>query len=100
MANTRRITGPGAQGVDEIIAYQVQCTPAASVVVSVKVYDTTDGDTDVTATVMPAGTATVSGGNITLPLLRDLEARHVYRVEVRYSDGTNTLEPFFMVAGE
>jgi hypothetical protein len=95
-----RKIGSLAQGVDESVAYQVQCEPAAVGSVVVAVYDETDGGADVTAAVMPAGSATVSGGNITLPLLTGLEARHTYRVEVRYSDGTNTLEPFFVVAGE
>jgi len=93
----RRITGPPPQGVDEAIAYQVECTPPATAVIGVTVYDETDAGADVTATVMPAGTASISGGNITLPLLQDLTAEHLYRVEAQYSDGTSILEPYFLV---
>ena len=99
MTSRRVLEGTQPQGEDEAIRYRLACTPAAVSVVDVTVYDETDGE-DVTAAVLAAGEATVSGGAITLPLLSGLTARHIYRVEVRYSDGTNTLEPYFQVQAE
>ena len=100
MATREILEGIQLQGEDEAIAYQVLCDPPAVSVVAVKVYDNTASGADVTAIVMPAGTASVAAGNITLPLLQNLTVEHLYRVDVRYSDGTNTLEPYFYVRAE
>lgn len=100
MATREVLEGIQPQGVDEAISYQVLCDPAAVSVAEVMAYDETNAGEDVTADVLAAGTATVSGGNITLPLLQHLTAGHQYRVEVKYSDGTNTLEPYFYVRAE
>lgn len=100
MATREVLEGQQPQGEDEAIAYQVLCDPAAVSVLAVTAYDETDGGEDVSADVLAAGDATVSGGNIILPLLQNLAAGHLYRVEVRYSDGTNTLEPYFYVRAE
>lgn len=100
MATREVLEGEQPQGEDEAISYHVLCDPAAVEALAVKVYDETNGGEDVTAATLTAGTATVSGGNIILPLLQNLSAGHLYRVEVRYSDGTNTLEPYFQVRAE
>ena len=100
MATREVLEGEQPQGVDEAIAYRVLCDPAAVSVEGVTVYDETNASEDVTATVMPAGMATVSGGNIILPLLQDLTVGHLYRVEVAYSDGVNTIEPYVYVRAE
>lgn len=100
MATREVLEGEQPQGVDEAIAYLVTCDPAAVSVAAVTVYDETNASADVTSTVMPSGTATVSGGNIILPLLQNMTVGHLYRVEVRYSDGTNTLEPYLYVRAE
>ena len=71
---------------------------ATVTVVAVTVYDETDG-ADVSASVL-SGTAVIQDGRLVLPLLSGLEERHTYRVEVRYSDGVSTLEPWFAVVGE
>ena len=98
---SREVTeGTQPQGIDEAIAYQLLCDPPAVSVAAVTVYDETDGGADVTAAVLAAGTATVSGGNVLLPLLQGLTDGHLYRVEVRYSDSVNTLEPYFLVRAE
>jgi hypothetical protein len=88
------------QGVDEVIGYALTVDPAASSVVAVKVFDMSADALDVTSTVMPTGSASISGSNIILPQLRALTVSHTYRVEVRYSDGTNTFEPYFLVSAE
>ena len=99
MTSRRVLEGTQTQGQDEAIQYRLNCTPPAASVIAVTVWDETTVE-DVTAAVLAAGEATVSGGAITLPLLSGLTARHIYRVEVRYSDGTNTLEPYFQVQAE
>ena len=95
----RRISTPPPQGVDEAIRYAIDATPAAISVVNVSVYDETEGGVDVSGSVL-SGAASVQGGNILLPLLANLQAGHLYRVEVQYSDGTSTLEPFFNIKAE
>lgn len=100
MATREVLEGQQPQGVDEAIAYQVLCDPAAVSAVAVTVTDETNSGDDVTATVLAAGSAVVGGGNITLPLLQNLTAGHLYRVDVRYSDGVSTLEPYFYVRAE
>ena len=95
--------GKLSQGTDEIIAYQITTTPWAStpVVSAVKAYDVSvDGvRTDVTATVL-SGVSSVTGDVITLPLLSVLTNGHIYRVEVKFTSGGNTFEPYFMVEAE
>lgn len=93
----RKLTSVG-QGVDESIRYEIDATPAPVSVVAVTVFDETDG-ADVSASVL-SGTAVIQDGRLVLPLLSGLEERHTYRVEVRYSDGVSTLEPWFAVVGE
>ena len=95
---TRKIGNIG-QGVDEAIRYEIAATPAPVTVVAVTVYDDTAGGSDVSSAVLDGATV-IQNGRMVLPLLRNLQERHVYRVEVRYSDGASTLEPFFVVVGE
>jgi hypothetical protein len=89
------------QGAREQIAYTITTTPwcSAPVVTGLEVLDSTAAGEDVTATVLP-GQASVLGDAITLPLLRDLEARHRYRVSVRFTAGGNTFEVWFEVVAE
>jgi hypothetical protein len=96
------IEGIQPQGAQEAIAYLLLCSPGAVSVSDLKVYDVTSGMQDVTETCMPDGLAGVSlvAGNIQLPALSSLLLDHLYRVEVKYSDGVNTLVPFFRVATE
>lgn len=91
------------QGEDEFIAYQITTTPWAStpVVTGVKCYDVTAGGTrnDVSPTTL-SGTSSTLGDVITLPLLGQLTAGRLYRVEVTFTSGGNTFELFFYVIGE
>lgn len=100
--DTRELTGsPRVQGVDEEIVHEVVTpTGTAPTTVSVVVKDTTDSSADVTATVMPSGSASVSTDTITLPVLKLLEAGHWYRVEVKFTSGANVFERFFRVQAE
>lgn len=98
-----RFLGQKQQGVDEQIAYSVTTTNIGSSPTSpsVKVYQV-DGTTytDVTSTVMPAGSATVSGDDILLPVLKSLTAGYLYRVEVKFSIGSAVYEVWFEVLAE
>lgn len=101
MSNSRQvIEGLQVQGVDEILVYSIAISPAPTGVSQVKVYDETANFLDVTTTVMPTGSVSFNDGVITLPALKLLTENHVYRVEILYTDGTNTFEPYFRVLAE
>lgn len=99
---TDRLIGKYTQGNDETIIYSVTTTSWGSTPtnVSVKAYDVTGGTrTDVTSTVL-SGNATVVGDVITLPALTGLTAGKGYRVEVQFSTGGNTFEPYLEIQAE
>lgn len=52
---------------------------------------------DVSSTVMPSGSASVSGNYITLPLLTALTPEHTYKVYVSWTDGSETKSTVFYV---
>ncbi len=96
MSGRTVIEGLQTQGPNEEIQYRITCTPAPTSVTGVTVTDLTTG-TNVTATVMPSGSASVAAGVITLPTLKALTQGHFYRVAVLYSDGSNKIEPVIEV---
>ena len=104
MTTRRVVQGQQLQGVAEKIAYTLTTTPwggtPANVVVAA--FDITRADQyeTVTATVFPTGSASVSGDVITLPLLQALTRRHLYRVEVLWTNSGNTFEAYFEVLAE
>lgn len=88
------------QGSDEEVAYNLTTTKWGSSPTSptVKVYSVVGTTyTDVTATVMPSGSATVTGDVITLPVLKLLTADTLYRVEVKFTVSGNVFEPYAML---
>lgn len=89
------------QGVDEEIVYTITTTPWGSSPTSPSavVKDLSD-DSDVTSTVMPAGSASAAGDVITLPVLKALTDGSRYRVEIKFSVSGNILECWFEVRGE
>lgn len=93
------LEGLQPQGKDEVIVYTVTVSPAPTAVNGVTVTDEKT-DLDVTATVMPTGSPSYAGSVITLPPLRSLTEGRTYRVELQYTSGVNTLEPFFRVLCE
>lgn len=100
--DTREVAeGKQYQGEDESIAYTLDVSAIGSspTSVSVVVKDVTNSAT-VTATVMPTGSASVSGDVITLPALTLLTAGVLYRVEVKYTITNNVLESYFYVQGQ
>jgi len=65
---------------------------------SCKVYDLTNGSADVTSTVMPTNSPTVSGDVITLSPLKLLTAGQIYQVEVTYTTGGSVIvQPFVVI---
>lgn len=102
MAVSREVQqGQQLQGVDEKIAYTITTTPWGSspTDVTVVVKDTSDNDADVTSSVT-SGSTTVLGDIITLLFIQSLTARHVYRVEVKFTAGNNIFEPYFSIKAE
>lgn len=89
------------QGVGEIIVRSLDVSANGSnptgVDVSVFVSDTME---DVTATVMPSGSPSITGDVITLPALRALNNGISYRHEVLYVLAGNTLIDFFFIHGQ
>ena len=99
---TARKIGDFTQGEDESIVYSVTTTEWGSTptAVAVVAYDVTgDARTNVSTTVL-TGAATVLGDVITLPALASLTVDHEYRVEVKFTAGGNTWEPYLIVIGE
>ena len=87
------------QGKDEIIVYvlDVSARAVAPTTPSVtKVIDLETGS-DVKATVMPLGAASISGNNITLPALKLLTVGRTYRVHFTYIKGGDTFESVILV---
>jgi len=93
------IESPLVQGADESIAYVLTTTPWGSspTSVAVKVYDVLASDTDVTSTIIPSGTPSVNGDDITLPALKSMTAGKRYRVEIKFTCSGNTFETFAIV---
>jgi len=90
--------GPLEQSADERIAYKITTTNwiSSPTTTTVKVYDETQGDEDVTADV-GAVTGSESGDVITLSVLKDLTVGHSYRVEVKFIVGASYYECKFRV---
>ena len=106
MTNRQIKESPVTQGEDEIITYTLTTTPWGSspTSINVVVYDVTGADEtadwlNVTSTVMPTNSPTVLGDVITLSPLKLLTDGHVYRMEIRFTCGSNTFETYGFVYG-
>jgi hypothetical protein len=87
------------QGEEESFAYGIETTNWGSAPsgMIVKAYDISDGGyTDVSSTVL-SGSASIEGDIITLPVLSGLTAGKTYRIEIKFTAGGNTFEPFLIV---
>lgn len=100
--NREAVESPLRQGVDEIVAYSITTTPWGSTPtsISVVVKDVTNSYQDVTSVVMPTNSPTANGDVITLSPLKLLTLGHTYRVEVLFTTGSNTWEPYFIVEAQ
>ena len=92
------------QGEDESLVYTITTTPWGSspTGIAVKGYEIAQNGqrTDVTSTIMPTGSASAAGDVITLPAITALTAGKNYRIEVKFTSGSNTFEPYFMIEAE
>jgi hypothetical protein len=70
-------------------------TPLTSIAINsvIKMSD----NTNVTTTVVAAGSATASGTTITLPRIKSLTLKEQYKVRVTFIDSGNTWEASFLI---
>ncbi len=96
--------GEQNQGVDESIAYTIDVTAWGNSPTSTSavVKDITDSSsiTDVTSTIMPSGSTSVSDNIITLPAATAMTAGKGYRIEVKMTLSGNVQEAYFIVRAE
>lgn len=95
------VEGLLTQGVDERITYTIDSTPWGDDPTSptAVIKDEQDSFNDVTGTVA-TGSASANGNIISTPEIYNLSAGKIYRVEVKFSIGGNTLEAFFRIKAE
>lgn len=93
------IQGLQEQGEDEKLSHKITTTNWASNPTSTAVvaYDETANNDDVTSAVYPTNSPSESGDIITLSLLRNLTVGHTYRIEVKFTVGSNIYECYFKV---
>ena len=99
--NVRQIQqSPLYQGIGESIAWPVDVSAWVSGPTSpvVKIYRASDNE-DLTSTLLP-GAATVSGDVITCPLLSGLTLGVKYRLEVKFTVGSNIFVAWAWVWGQ
>ena len=91
--------GTQYQTSDERQAYTITTTNWVSSPTSpsVTAYDESANDKDVTSTVYPTNSPSVSSDVITLSLLRALTRGHTYRIEVQFTVASSIYECFFRV---
>ena len=93
------LEGARDQSSDEEIYYKILTTAWGSnpTTSSVKCYDVTLQNKDVTSTVFPTNTPTESGDYVNLSPLKSLTKNHQYRIEVKFTADSNVLECFFLI---
>ena len=93
--------GTQKQGADEEIIYSLTTTNWGSSPTSPAVVakDVSDDYTDVSSTVL-SGSPSVSGDVITLPTVKSLTAGHIYRIEIKFTSGSNIFECYFLIDAE
>ena len=95
MSSVREILeGQQVQGTTEEITYTLTFpaswgTPSDPTVIVYSVNETTAALTNVTSTVMPAGSASVASQIVTLPEMKSLTDGVLYRVVVTITSGAN-----------
>jgi len=78
----------------QMVTTKVATNPSA---VTVVVYDATANDEDVTDTVMPDGTHTISGDTISFKIMKSLTKGHLYRIEALFTTGDTKPEGIMYV---
>jgi len=99
MALREVIEGTQQQGCDEEIAYSITTTNWGSSPTSpsVEVFRDPHNSVAITEAVMPTNSPMVNGDIITLSPLKNLTIGVVYRIEVKFSIGSNVFECYFKV---
>jgi hypothetical protein len=103
MTEVREMNESGiGQGQDETLVYTLDVSPWGSgpASVQVKIYDTTGGAYTDMSTTMLTGAVSIAGDQITLPALSGVVAGHNYRLEVKFTIGSNTFEAWCLIKGE
>jgi hypothetical protein len=103
MTEVREMNESGlGQGADESLVYTLDVSPWGSgpTGVQVKIYDVTGGAYSDMSQTMLTGVASIAGDAITLPALSGLVPSHVYRLEVKFTIGSNTFEAWCTINGE
>jgi len=97
----RIVESPLYQGEEEVIYYQLTTTPWGSspTSVAVKIYDIANDYNDVTSTNL-SGAASVNGDVITFPAVTGLTDGRWYRLECKFSIGSNTFESWIDIRGQ
>jgi hypothetical protein len=97
---TREIKeSPLVQGVDESIAYALTTTPWGSSPSSPVVTIKDEAGADVTAT-HTTGSASAGGDIVTTPVIHSLVNAINYRLEIRFTIGSNVFEAFTELYGQ
>ena len=92
------IEGIQAQSADEEIIYSVTTTNWGSDPSNVSVVAYEEGNSEpVTATVFPVNSPVIVEDTITLSPLKKLTAGKAYRIEVKFTSGSNVFECYFRV---
>lgn len=99
----RRTIETYSQGQDERVAYILDVTPWGNTPSNpvVKIYSIADDGTltDVSSTNLE-GNPAINGNEITLPIVKSLVPETVYRLEIKFDVGGNTLETYTTLTGE
>jgi hypothetical protein len=88
------------QGEDEEIAYTLDVSNVGSSPGSVSVVVKNNRGEDVTSTVMPTNSPSVTGNVITLSELKNLVAGLEYRVEVKFTISGSVYECYARIKGQ
>jgi len=91
------------QGADEKIVYQLTTTPWGSAPTSivVKAWDVTGGDEDGRDLHSASQERRVQAGTlVTCPVMQSLTAGKLYRLEIQFVTGGNTLEAYAIIQAE
>ena len=92
------VEGVQPQSASEEVAYSITTTPwgTGPTAVAVTAFQVGKPDVNVTSTVFPTNSPSVNGDIITLSLLKNLVKGNSYRIEVKFTCGSNVFECYFI----
>lgn len=97
----QEVEGRRSQGLEEELAYTIDTTNygGSPTGPTVTAYDLTDQYREVTTEIL-SGSASLSGDDITTPIVKSLTAGHIYRIEVKFTSHGQIYEVWFEVEAE